>query len=89
MRPASPRRYVLENDEHIDVLVARSVPTVDGITVVFEALWATRRSLSIASDVSVDVPDIAGLILTKRIAARPRDLEDIRLLEILRQEEEL
>src|SRR5688572_32276133 len=24
-------RYVLENDEHVDVRVARSVPTIDGV----------------------------------------------------------
>jgi hypothetical protein len=80
-------RYVLENDEHIDVLVARSVSTVDGTTVAFEALWNGRRALQLAPDVSVQIPDISGLILTKRIAARPKDLEDIRLLEVLRQEE--
>ena len=31
-------RYVLENDERVDVLVARSVPTTDGVRVAFEAL---------------------------------------------------
>ena len=81
-------RYALENDEHVDVLVARSVPTVDGASVAFEALWEARRSLTLAGDVSIAVPDIAGLILTKRIAARPKDLEDIRLLEVLRLEDE-
>lgn len=42
-------RYVLANDEKVDVVVARD-----------------------------------DLIRTKRFAARPKDLEDIRLLEILR-----
>jgi len=81
-------RYVLENDEHVDVLVARSLSTIDGALAEFEALWQSRRSLELAPDVSVVVPDIAGLILTKRITARPKDLEDIRLLEVLRREEE-
>lgn len=80
-------RYVLENDEHVDVLVARSAPTVDGATVTFEALWRAKHSLQLATDVLIHIPDIEGLILTKRIAARPKDLEDIRLLEVLRQEE--
>ena len=80
-------RYVLENDEHVDVLVARSVQTVDGAVVEFEALWTRRRSLSLTGHVSIAIPDIAGLILTKRIAARPKDLEDIRLLDTLRTEE--
>ena len=81
-------RYVLENDEHVDVLVARTIPTVDGQVVEFDALWQRRRSLAIAPGVVVQVPTTTDLILTKRIASRPKDLEDIRLLEILRQEEE-
>ena len=80
-------RYVLENDEHVDVLVARSVATAEGVPVVFDALWSERRAVRIASDVLVDIPTVAGLILTKRIALRPKDLEDIRLLEVIRSEE--
>jgi len=81
-------RYALENDEHVDVLVARSVPTVDGVVVDFERLWRGRRTVTISENVGVALPDVFGLILTKRIAARPKDLEDIRLLEVLRAEEQ-
>ena len=80
-------RYVLENDERVDVLVARSVATVDGTSVSFDHLWNNRRSLLMAPDVAITLPDIAGLIRTKQINTRPKDLEDIRLLEVLRQEE--
>ena len=80
-------RYVLENDERVDVLVARSVPTVDGVRVVFEDLWARRRSLPLPAEGSVAVPQLDDLILTKRFGGRPKDLEDIRLLEALRREE--
>lgn|SRR5262245_15452561 len=76
-------RYVLENDEHVDVLVARSVATVGGPTIEFDALWSRRQSVPI-DGVAVAVPSIDDLILTKQIAARPKDLEDIRLLRILR-----
>jgi hypothetical protein len=81
-------RYALENDEHIDVLVARAVPTADGRLVEFDALWQRRRAVPLGPDVFVQMPTIADLILTKRIAARPKDLEDIRLLEILQQQQE-
>ena len=81
-------RYALENDEHIDVLVARAVSAGDAGPVEFDALWQRRRPVPIAPDVTVQMPTIADLILTKRIAGRPKDLEDIRLLEILQQEEE-
>jgi hypothetical protein len=80
-------RYVLENDERVDVLVARAVPTVDGVRVAFDDLWSRRRTVSLSSDVSVPIPTTRDLILTKRFASRPKDLEDIRLLETLQREE--
>jgi hypothetical protein len=79
-------RYVLENDERVAVLVARSVPTTDGVGVAFEDLWERRRVLGVAPGVEVALPTLDDLILTKRFASRPRDLEDIRLLETLRSE---
>jgi hypothetical protein len=80
-------RYVLENDEHVDVRVARSVPTVDGVRIVFEELWERRRTLPLFEEASVAIPSLDDLIATKRFAARPKDLEDIRLLEALRSRE--
>ena len=81
-------RYVLQNDERVDVLVARSVTTVDGENVLFEAVWSRRREIELTSGVRVSVPTLDDLIATKRFGARPKDLEDIRLLEILRTKEE-
>ena len=79
-------RYVLENDERVDVLVARTVPTVDGVRVAFEDVWSRRRTLEAAAGITVAVPALDDLILTKRFGGRPKDLEDIRLLEALRRE---
>ena len=78
-------RYVLENDEHVDVLVARSLSTLDGCVVEFESLWNRRRAVSIA-DAEVYLPALDDLILTKQVAARPKDIEDIRLLRILKEQ---
>jgi hypothetical protein len=78
-------RYVIENDEHIDVLVARSVPTLSGDVVTFESLWSERQPIAIDGSTTIWIPNLDGLIATKRIAARPKDLEDIRLLEALRK----
>lgn len=86
--PADARqrgRYVLENDERIDVLVARSLTTVDGRAVEFEALWPRRRGVAL-DDVQVALPSIDDLILTKQVASRPKDLEDIRLLRVLKEQ---
>jgi hypothetical protein len=79
-------RYAAENDEHVDVLVARSVPTTDGVSVGFEDVWSRRTTIALANDVLVSVPAISDLILTKRFASRPKDLEDIRLLTVLQRE---
>ena len=90
MSPEDARRrgrYVVKNDEHVDVLVARSIPTVEGQPVAFEDLWRLRQPVTIAPGVDVQIPSIEGLILTKQIALRPKDVEDIRLLRI-RQEQD-
>lgn len=77
-------RYVLENDEHVDVLVARSVPTIHGVDVRFEDLWDRRQAVSFKVGVRVHLPTLDDLVLTKQFGGRPRDVEDIRLLEALR-----
>jgi hypothetical protein len=79
-------RYAVENDEHVDVLVARSVTTADGVPVNFEDVWAHRQAVDLAPGIEVQRPSIDDLILTKRFADRPKDLEDIRLLRILKSE---
>ena len=80
-------RYVLENDEHVDVLIAQAFTTLDGMRLAFDDAWSRRRELLLGDGSSVFVPSLEDLILTKRIAARPRDAEDVRLLELLREEE--
>ena len=80
-------RDVVENDEHVDVLVARSVTTVDGVQVAFEDVWARRQAVTLAPGLDVQLPVVDDLILTKRFADRPKDLEDIRLLRMIKPEE--
>jgi hypothetical protein len=78
-------RYVLENDEHVDVLTARSVSISAGGRLVFDEIWDRRVDIDLAPGVTVSLPALDDLIATKRIKARPKDLEDIRLLEALRE----
>ena len=80
-------RYVLENDEKVDVLIARSVFTIDGMKVLFEDVWGRRRLIEVTPNVQAAIPSLEDLILTKRFGARPKDAEDIRMLEALRAEE--
>jgi len=78
-------RYVLENDEHVDIIVARFVTTFDGQKVLFDDLWARRVSLSLSQNATLVIPCLDDLIVTKRFGQRPKDLEDIRLLLALRE----
>jgi hypothetical protein len=79
-------RYVLENDEHVDVVVARSISTRDGQQILFDDLWARRTLVPLSENTSLVIPSLDDLIATKRFACRPKDLEDIRLLTALRGE---
>jgi hypothetical protein len=78
-------RHALENDEHVDVLVARRVPTTDGQTVEFEGVWTRRQMIQATPGVAIAIPCIDDLTLTKRFGGRQKDLEDIRLLEAYRR----
>jgi hypothetical protein len=73
-------RYVLANDEHVDVLVARVQPTVDGERISFDDVWSRRRSYGVSA---ISLPAIHDLMATKRFGARPKDADDIRFLERL------
>jgi hypothetical protein len=74
-------RYVLENDERVDVLVARAHSTIDGERVAFDDVWSRRQLLAVTSVADVALPSIPDLIATKRFGARAKDAEDIRALE--------
>ena len=76
-------RYVLENDEHVDVLVARSMPGHAGDRLRFEDFWRTRQYVELAEEREACLPSIEDLIRTKRAAGRPKDVEDIAFLEEL------
>ena len=89
-RPEEARsrgRYVLENDEKVDVLVARSVFTVEKTKVLFDDVWSRRRTIEVTPGTYACIPSLDDLILTKRFGGRPKDAEDIRMLEALRSEE--
>jgi hypothetical protein len=78
-------RYVLEGDERVDVLVARQASTKDGVVLRFEDAWARRESVPYAKRITLTLPCIDDLILTKRWSLRPKDVRDIEMLERLRK----
>jgi hypothetical protein len=77
-------RYVLENDEHVDVLVAGAHPTIDGQRIAFDDVWTRHRR---HGDAAIPLPSIPDLMSTKRFGSRPKDAEDLRFLERLLQKE--
>ncbi len=82
--PAEARkvgRYVIENGERVDVLVAQQVSTVDGEHVRFDDVYARSLAVRMTGGASIRVPVVSDLILTKRFAVRAKDIADIRLLE--------
>jgi len=86
--PAETRRvgrYVLENDEHMDVRTARAIGTAIGTQIVFNEIWGRRQKIEVAADLTVCLLGIDDLIATKQINPRAKDLEDIVLLEALRK----
>ena len=78
-------RYVLENDERVDVLVSRQQTTVDGQKLDFTGVHGRRAEIPLAEDVTVSLPSLDDLIATKRFASRPKDAEDVRALEALKR----
>lgn len=67
-------RYVLENDQHVDVLVARRGREVGGVVLSFDDAWARRVVFSPYAGVDVPIPCIDDLVTTKRWASRARDV---------------
>ncbi len=79
-------RYVLENSVRVDVLVARSSSTKDGVRVTFDEVWARHEDMLYEEKVTFAVPSIDDLILTKQWSMRDKDLADIQLLDALKRE---
>lgn len=85
--PAEARatgRYVLENGEHIDVMVARGRRGDEGVRLDFDEAWQDRQGLAVPGG-TLHLPSIEHLIRTKRWASRAKDVADIQLLEALRR----
>jgi hypothetical protein len=81
-------RYLLENGEHVDVLVARSRSGPDGVRLSFDDAWARREAIPYGTSAKICVPSLDDLILTKRWAMRDKDVSDLRLLAGLKRQRE-
>lgn len=77
-------RYVLENGERVDVMVARAANGPLGESLSFDDAWTRRVAIEVAPGVTAQLPCIDDLIVTKRWSSRPRDLADIEWLGLVR-----
>lgn len=77
-------RYVIENGERVDVMLARSAPSPSGPALEFDAAWSHRQEIPVSKTISISLPSIDDLITTKKWGSRARDLLDIQFLEGLR-----
>jgi hypothetical protein len=87
--PAEARkrgRYVLENSQHIDVMISHSQGHQASF-LSFHDAWQRRRAIPVPGGL-VFSPCTRDLIKTKEWAKRPRDLVDIDWLTILLAAEE-
>ena len=80
----STGRYALENDEHVDVMVARAATTPTGERLAFDDAWARRQTVPFEA-LQVAIPCIEDLVTTKRWSSREKDVRDIQLIEALRR----
>jgi hypothetical protein len=76
-------RYVLENGERVDVMIARATSTPTDEALAFDDAWARRQGIEVAPGLKAQLPSIPDLIVTKRWASRPKDIADIQFLELL------
>ncbi|MEO7092040.1 MAG: hypothetical protein ABI175_02240 [Polyangiales bacterium] len=79
-------RYVLENGDHVDVLVARQQSTKDGEVVRFDDVWTARQSVRFDDRTAIAIPSLADLVLTKKWSMREKDVIDIQQLRALMKE---
>ncbi len=77
-REKNMRALMLWSDEHrrtrVDVFVYEPFN--------FEAEWASHQQKEIVPGLEAPVVSVPALLAMKRAAARPKDLEDLRMLEL-------
>ncbi|MBI5368353.1 MAG: hypothetical protein HZA54_15060 [Planctomycetes bacterium] len=83
---ALPRRpfFRFENGTRIDVWKVREFALVSGEALRFETAYARRETRrDDARGLALPVPCITDLVFLKRLGNRPKDREDIRMLQAL------
>mgnify|MGYP001570131344 CR=1 FL=1 len=78
-------KFRLENDIAIDVFCAKYFSIGNRKKVSFSELYDRRNVAEGETGLRINLPTIDDLIALKRLASRPKDIEDIRYLEGLKK----
>lgn len=73
-------KFKLENGFTVDVFRARKI----GHKFTFDEIYERRKVLRGETGLEINVPEIEDLIQLKKLRSLPRDLEDIKYLDVLR-----
>lgn len=88
--PSDPRQLpffsLLGDTLKLDFVRCRSYQTVDGETFCFEELYRRKKVIPIDT-FAVSLPTIEDLIRIKKVRSSPKDLEDIKYLQVLAERE--
>ena len=51
-------RYVIENGERVDVMLARSAPSPSGPALEFDTAWSRRQKIPVSKTSSISLPSM-------------------------------
>lgn len=79
--------FKLENDFLFDVFRARAFGVGKDKKITFDEIYARKKVLKGETDLEINVPAIDDLIALKRLRSSPKDLNDIRYLEAIKEKQ--
>ncbi len=78
-------KFRLENDVAIDVFCAKHFSIGKGKKASFSDLYDRRSVAKGETGLEINLPSIDDLIALKKLASRPKDIEDVKYLEGLKK----
>ena len=78
-------KFRLENDFAIDIFRARYFSSGEGKKLSFDELYARKTTAKGEAGLEINLPSIDDLIALKKLRSLPKDLEDIKYLELLKK----
>ena len=78
-------KFRLENNFALDVFRAKFLASGKGKKISFDEVYERRETLKGETGLVINVPSIDDLIELKKLRSLPKDLEDIKYLEALKE----